>query len=469
MVVAIVEDRTFQIDRYVDNTVDYAKVGDHYYSDKAPGAAFLGVPIYAGLKLVLDTPVVSNLSHWLTTNSAFDATMRRDGSGVSEQKVRFAVAQVTLAIALAAVPSAILGVLMYGLLGQILPQVWPRLGVVLAYGLLTPAFAYAGALYGHQLSAALLFGAFYLLFTGRKKLTPKRLFLVGLLLGYSVVTEYPAVPIVGLLFLYALYVLYGRGERQSIIWVVAGGALVGVGLIAYNNAVFGSPLNFGYQYSELWQEQHQAGFMSLVAPRGEALWGITFSAFRGLFVLSPWLLLILPGLVLWWRSGLWRSEWMVLCISSITMILFNISSIMWWGGFSIGPRYLLPVLPFMALPSVFVFQAWGRRLWGRLLIAGLLAWSIVATWGLTLAAQAFAPDTIANPLVEYAWPNWKVGNIARNIGTFLGLSGLWSLVPLVIALSALGISWFLLVRKPETSFLPHTSGFGQPATEEAQR
>ena len=168
MVVAIVEDRTFQIDRYVDNTVDYAKVGDHYYSDKAPGAAFLGVPIYAGLKLVLDTPVVGNLSNWLTTNSAFDATMRQDGSGVSEQKVRFAVAQVTLAIALAAVPSAILGVLMYGLLGQILPQVWPRLGVVFGYGLLTPAFAYAGALYGHQLSAALLFGAFYLLFTGRK-------------------------------------------------------------------------------------------------------------------------------------------------------------------------------------------------------------------------------------------------------------------------------------------------------------
>jgi hypothetical protein len=43
MVVAVVEDGTFRIDPYVSNTVDYAKVGDHYYSDKAPGVAFLGI------------------------------------------------------------------------------------------------------------------------------------------------------------------------------------------------------------------------------------------------------------------------------------------------------------------------------------------------------------------------------------------------------------------------------------------
>ena len=37
MVVSVVDDGTFQIDKYVANTVDYAKVGEHYYSDKAPG------------------------------------------------------------------------------------------------------------------------------------------------------------------------------------------------------------------------------------------------------------------------------------------------------------------------------------------------------------------------------------------------------------------------------------------------
>ncbi|MEZ4640043.1 MAG: hypothetical protein R2856_34645 [Caldilineaceae bacterium] len=37
MVVAVVDDGSLRIDEYVSNTVDYAKVGDHYYSDKAPG------------------------------------------------------------------------------------------------------------------------------------------------------------------------------------------------------------------------------------------------------------------------------------------------------------------------------------------------------------------------------------------------------------------------------------------------
>ena len=62
MVVAIVEDHTFQIDPYVSNTVDYAKVGEHYYSDKAPGAAFLGIPVYAVLKPILDLPLLRRLT-----------------------------------------------------------------------------------------------------------------------------------------------------------------------------------------------------------------------------------------------------------------------------------------------------------------------------------------------------------------------------------------------------------------------
>jgi len=57
MVAAVVDDGTFQIDKYVTNTVDYAKVGEHYYSDKAPGVAFIGIPVYAGLKLVLNLPI----------------------------------------------------------------------------------------------------------------------------------------------------------------------------------------------------------------------------------------------------------------------------------------------------------------------------------------------------------------------------------------------------------------------------
>jgi branched-subunit amino acid ABC-type transport system permease component len=215
----------------------------------------------------------------------------------------------------------------------------------------------------------------------------------------------------------------------------------------YNTAVFGGPLNLGYSNSELWVKQHHTGFMSLTLPQGEAAWGITFGVFRGLFVLSPLLLLALPGLALWWRSGQRRPEFWVTATSVLAMLLFNSSSSMWWGGFAVGPRYLLPALPFMALPLAWVFIAWGHQAWLKGITLLLSGWSLVATWGLTLAGQAFPSDTIRNPLVEYAWPNWQQGNLARNLGTVLGLHGLWSLAPLILLLVLFGLAWWLANRR----------------------
>ena len=445
MVMAVVEDGTFQIDKYVENTVDYAKVEGHYYSDKAPGAAFLGIPIYAVLKELLDLPIMGRVLDGLSDNEALKATLREGGTGLLEHKVRFAIAQVALTFAASALPTALMGALMYRLLARFTPRRWPRALVVLGYGLLTPAFAYAGSFYGHQLSAMCLFGAFYLAFTGTEPLRTRSLLAIGLLLGYSVITEYPSALIVGILFLYAWHRLK---NRWRIGWVILTGALVAAGWMTYNTVVFGSPLELGYSHSELWTDQHHTGFMSLTWPHWEATWGITFGRFRGLFVLSPLLLLAVPGSVLWWRSGEHRIEFWVALTSVLALFLFNSSSIMWWGGFAIGPRYLLPMLPFMALPMVFVFHKLNYRTWMQVLSVILFAWSLIATWGLTLAGQAFPPDTLRNPLVEYAWPNWQTGNIARNLGMFLHLTSTASLLPLLAGITVLlATLWFLSRRE----------------------
>jgi hypothetical protein len=182
------------------------------------------------------------------------------------------------------------------------------------------------------------------------------------------------------------------------------------------------------------------------------MWGITVGLFRGLFVLSPLLFMAVPGFILWWRSGEHLPEFWVALASTVTMFLFNSSSIMWWGGFAIGPRYLLPMLPFMALPIVFVFCRWQRGTWKIVVGIALSAWSLIATWGLTLAGQAFPPDTLQNPLAEYAWPNWRAGNIARNLGMFLDLPGLISLLPLLGCGTVLFATlWFLSCRDPAST------------------
>jgi hypothetical protein len=104
MIVAVVDDHTLQIDKYVQNTVDYAKVGEHYYSDKAPGIAFAGIPIYAGLKIVLNTPITQTLLEKLKNNSSFQATLNPEGTGVFEEKLRFALALIVISFFLSILP-----------------------------------------------------------------------------------------------------------------------------------------------------------------------------------------------------------------------------------------------------------------------------------------------------------------------------------------------------------------------------
>jgi hypothetical protein len=381
---------------------------------------------------------------FLESNEALQSTLREGGTGLLETKVRFAMAQVALTFVTSALPTALVCVLLYRLLARFTARPWPRIASVLGYGLLTPVLAYAGAFYGHQLSAACLLAAFYLLFMETETLSTRALLAVGLLLGYSVVSEYPSVLIVGVLFVYAWQRLQ---DRQRIAWVMLAGGVVAVGWMIYNNAIFGSPLSLGYSHSELWTEQHESGFMSLTRPHWDALWGITFGLFRGLFVLSPLLLLTWPGFALWRRAGAYRREWWAALASVLAMFLFNSSSIMWWGGFAVGPRYLLPALPFMALPLVYVWRELQGRAWLKALTALALAWSLVATWGLTLAGQAFPSDTIRNPLADYAWPNWQATDIARNLGMFLHLPGFASLLPLLAGVGALLAGLYFISRQ----------------------
>src|SRR6266508_3801329 len=61
LVLAIVHQHQLAIDDYADITGDYAEVGGHKYSDKAPGPALLGVPVYATARLLLLTPVGERL------------------------------------------------------------------------------------------------------------------------------------------------------------------------------------------------------------------------------------------------------------------------------------------------------------------------------------------------------------------------------------------------------------------------
>src|SRR5262245_50075057 len=236
---SIVDRGALDIDPLASYTGDIASVHGHFYSDKAPGLSLLAVPVYALLKYALlgGRP--------LAALYALPET----------QRVDFLV-RYLLALVYAGVPTAIVTVLLYRFL--------PRLGVgvrwsaalALTYGLGTIALPFSSRFFSHQLAAALIFGAFVLLYRVRHgELASRYTLLVGGLLGCAVITEYPTALLVLALVVYGLDLvptsLAARGgvnRRRSALLLAVGAApalLVGA---VYNTLAFGGPLSTGYAH-----------------------------------------------------------------------------------------------------------------------------------------------------------------------------------------------------------------------------
>jgi hypothetical protein len=440
----MVDDHALTIDKYVANTGDYAHFQGHYYSDKAPGMSFLGAPFYAAFRALVPATLVARWQRPIGDNGAFAATLR--DREPEAQSVYFFVALTITTLLVVAVPSAALGIVVFRMAP--LFGLSDRQSVVVAvlYALATTAFPYANAFMGHQTSAALLFTAFAVLFAIRRAALGRTwLVAAGFLLGLAAITEYPTVLIGAVLGLYALLTL---GRRVDTLIRLAGGAAPPLLMLAaYDYSAFGTFLPVGYSYSALWADVHNVGFLSLSYPRPDALWGITFGAHRGLFFLSPFLLFAVPGYVTLWRERERRAEFWVLLLAPLTFLSLNASSVMWQGGFAVGPRYLVPSLPFLAMAAgIGITRAWSRPLL-RPIVALAVAWSLFAVSAETIAGQSF-PDYTPNPLFDFSLPRLAASDIARNLGMVLGLGGFASLAPLILFLA---ITLSLIARPEKTS------------------
>jgi hypothetical protein len=447
LTMSIVDRGTFIIDDYYHNTGDYALYKGHHYSDKAPGTSFLAVPVYAVFKAIVNTSILDSFIDRLANNQAMTDTLRKEGSGLLRDKVYFAMALYIITFCVMSLPSALLGYFLYQFLGYFLQDRLSRALLVILYGLGTVAFPYAQTLNGRQIVAALTLVSFYILFRiKRQELSERYLWLVGLLLGYVLITDYPSVFIVAALFFYAASFLR---DWRRLAPVVLAGIPSGALMVFYNLSTFESLLPIGYKYSELYQDLHSQGLISITYPRLEALYGLTFSPFRGLFFLSPALLLAIPGFVIWYRRGSYRAEWWVCIGSAVATILFYSASVMWWGGFAVGPAYLASMIPTMVLPIAFYLVQRDRSPWIGTIAVGLTVASVLLIWAETIAGQSF-PDLTPNPLFALSIPALMAGDIARNLGMIFKLRGQLSLLPLLLLVIPL---LFIILR---SSHVPHT-------------
>jgi hypothetical protein len=445
LALAIVEQGRLAIDDYRGNTGDYAHFGAHYYSDKAPGASFLAIPFYWAFRMLTRVPAIGGLLRAAAASAAPGPASAQELAGLFPWRGYFALALYAATLGAAALPGALLGVLLYRLARRQGASAGDAALVTVVYGLGTTALPYSGALYGHMLAAFCLFAAFYFLQSWRAQGDGWRPALAGLSLGYSAITEYPMALPAAVIGVYGLYRIWQcRAGLRPVAWIIAGALPPLLLLAAYDMAIYGTPLPAGYQHSELWQAQVNTGFMTLTAPSLERLWGITFSPFRGLFFLSPALLWAAPALVTLARRRAWRAEAWAIAGVIAAIFLFNSASVVWWGGFAIGPRYASPAAPFLALPIAAWLSQWRPARWG-FVVAGLV--SAFSVWAQTITSiQFYPPEMYHFPLLQVALPALARGEIALNLGNVLGLRGPASLLPLAGALLLIGAALAWLSR-----------------------
>lgn len=441
---SIVDRGTLNIDPFALATGDVAFAHGHYYADKAPGLSLLAVPAYALLK------------YTLAGGRPYTALLAAPPSSRIDFLLRY-----LLALLYAAVPTGILSALLYCMLGRVgVASPWRDL-VALTYGLGTIARPFAGQLFSHQLAALLVFSGFVLLYRlSRGELRARWYALAGLLLGYAVITEYPTALLVAVLCLYAL--LTTNRRVQAAVWLAAGAlpaALVGA---LYNTLAFGGPLSLGYAHlagPQQFRTGQAQGLMGITYPHLDALWQTSFGGYRGLFLLSPVLLLAVPGFVTLWRRAEWRAEARLWLALVALYELFSVSYFAWDGGYSMGPRQFLPALPFLMLPIGELLRPEHRQVWRRLGLM-LSAYSIVVV-GLATATSPLVDPVYASPLTQWMLPRlagmapdaahglvppgllpallrhaplFLTARLDNNWGMVFGLPGLAQLLPLGLVL-----------------------------------
>jgi 4-amino-4-deoxy-L-arabinose transferase-like glycosyltransferase len=464
---SIVDQGQLSIDPYEQFTGDKAAYNGHYYSDKAPGSSLLAVPVYLFVKLTLYQGKTSYL-HLLD---------------VSDAKRTDFLARYLMTLLLVGLPSAFLGALLFCFLASLGLGLRGRMLLIAGYGLGTMSFAFSTVFFGHQIAALLLFAAFYLLFSLRQgRISRWHYLTAGLLASYAIITEYPTALIVGCLTLYVLY--HARSWYSLLLFI--GGMLPSLGIAAvYNTLCFGGPFNQGYANlagPEAFRVGQAQGLFGVTAPHLDALWQTTFGPYRGLFLLSPFLLLAFPGFWLLFRQRIWRSE-TVLWLSIVAVyFLFAISYYAWDGGYSLGPRHFIPALPFLVLPIASVLK---RRGWVRNLSVTLIGLSIVIV---TLATAVYplndprfdAPLTervlplivgiqpdAAHPALPFPtiWsgfleaPLLTHAQLDNNWGELFGLPGIWQLLPFCIGITIV-LARFWWFTRPKSVTIPQMAPNG---------
>ena len=313
----------------------------HFHPNKPPGASLLAVPPYfvlyhaeRWLGLDPDDWWVMNVNAWICS---------------------------ALTVGLA---SALCVVLVLRLAARMFPgRPGAALCAALTFGFGTTFFPFATLMFDHNVTAFLLLASFSSARNGRA-------FPAGAWAGIAAVTNYLAA-IPGAFFGVWL-LLRSNAERDAdtarrrLRWGDAARFTLGVlpclvVLLAYNVAAFGSPFALNTSFQNPAFKEIVPAFLGMFSwPSWFATLAITISPWRGVFILSPILIVAMACLLGRWKMEALIAERRLMLGCAAFFFLINICFNGFHGGFAAGPRYLIPALAFVCIPLAGACVRWPR-------------------------------------------------------------------------------------------------------------
>jgi len=443
LIFAYVQEHHLWIDNFIEkpetkNTSDLALYQGHYYSDKSIGPALIGI--------ALDEPL-----YW----------MQKTFNVPDEHTIKMILTFLVIGL-----PSAIAGTLMFILCLYLSKSRFRSFLVTLSIMLGTLCFPYGVTFFSHQFTASLLFSAFVMMFFLKEKpvkgiaLFPY-LFLIGLLLGFALIGEYPAAIIILALVIYYFSIIWRNSAFRHWWSVVLPllGAIIPIGLQLRNNLIsFGSYFSFGY--SNLLMQSFQTGMNQGIGgitwPSLKVLYYMTIHPTLGVFWQSPVLLLAIIGAAVMFTQRRYREEAILAtCIICAYFVILS-GYYAWWGGSAVGPRHIIPALPFFSLFLAFVPKKLNWPFVGLSLVS-------IGQMIIVAASTTQVPDTMVARLGTIGFFGYSniysyclqqlvsFGNFAQNLGSSIFLLNSWaSLAPFFVIVIGLVIYFF---RSELKSFL----------------
>lgn len=214
--------------------------------------------------------------------------------------------------------------------------------VSIFFGLTSYSFVFAQSTYEHHFEMFFILLSVYF---SLKKDTNHAGLLSGLMLSLGLVfrtTSILAVPAI-------LLLQKNNNERLKVLMSLTIGVVF---VLLYNYYRFGNPLETGYSLAWSLAHSDKFDFWSF-SGFPDAFFGFLFSPGKGLIFFSTTIVIALFGIKTFWKKQR-LIFYAILLISAAYLIIFSLN-FAWHGSiWSYGPRYILPIIPFLYLPIIYL-------------------------------------------------------------------------------------------------------------------